>query len=929
MKTNLLNHNKYLSVLLLIVLIIKVQAEESIIRYLSGTGADHTVSWDFFCNAGRNSQQWAKIDVPSCWEQQGYGEYNYGHVPFEKRLNEDGIYKYEFDGLPQWKEKQIDIVFEGVMTDCEVILNKQLIGNHQGAFYEFSFDVSDVIQIGKKNLLEVKVKKFSDNDKLNLAELKADYWVFGGIFRPVYLQINPKDNIERVAIDAKADGSFKSDVILRGAQKASFVKVLITDFNGKKKAVFQKEIGTNSDSIRIEGVFKNPKLWSPEYPNRYIATFKLFDKSNKELHQLSKKIGFRTVEVRAEDGIYVNGVKTKFKGVNSHTFHPDFGRTSSERLSIQTVNLIKDMNMNAIRFSHYPHDKHLLNACDSLGLYVINELAGWSQSYDTELGRKLVREMIIRDVNNPSIVLWANGNEGGWNTDLDKDFTELDIQKREVIHPWKAFGKTITSHYIRYNYLVQNDYNSRQIFFPTEFLHGLYDGGHGAGLEDFWQIMWNNPLCAGGFLWVLADEAIKRTDNGKFDTDGNHAPDGIVGPYLQKEGSYYAIKEIWSPIFMEDRFITAQFNGQLNIENRFQFTSLKECMFEYRWVKFSSDGKKEITYKGIPEVPNLKPFEKGVLNLLLPENWIDSHSLEIAATDPSGREIYTWTYPVTTPKEITKALLDTPEAQGLTFSETDSVFTFSTRNGMKIRIGKQDGLLKSVSTKKGDLPFSNGPIIIGNEDKAAKITHTMEGNTHKVSVNYGNNKHTLDWMIVPNGLITLDINYEPKRQTYLAGVDFSLPEPEMEKVIMMSNGPYPVWKNRLKGVELGVWEKAYNNTIVGFSGYEYPEFKGYYSNLYWAQIFIKGNRSFKVYSTTNDLFLKLYNPAETDDPEKTKVEHSKGDISFMNGIPAIGTKFHSPENLGPRSLPYFFQSKRDIGGKIEIKLIFDFSEARK
>ncbi|MCH5686243.1 hypothetical protein LWM68_19465 [Niabella sp. W65] len=129
------------------------------IRYLSGTGADKTVQWDFYCTDGMNSKKWSKINVPSCWEQQGFGEYNYGHVPLNKRLNEEGHYKYGFEVPLKWQGKDIQIVFEGVFTDCEIILNNKPVGSHQGGFYEFSFDISSLLRYDQKNLLEVKVKK--------------------------------------------------------------------------------------------------------------------------------------------------------------------------------------------------------------------------------------------------------------------------------------------------------------------------------------------------------------------------------------------------------------------------------------------------------------------------------------------------------------------------------------------------------------------------------------------------------------------------------------------------------------------------------------------------------------------------------------------------------------------------------------------------
>ncbi len=171
------------------------------------------------------------------------------------------------------------------------------------------------------------------------------------------------------------------------------------------------------------------------------------------------------------------------KGVNRHSFRPETGRTLSKKNSIEDVLLMKDMNMNAVRMSHYPPDDHFLDVCDSLGLFVMDELAGWHGHYDTPTGTKLLKEMIDHDVNHPSIIMWANGNEGGHNFELDSLFTRYDIQQRPVVHPWQLFDGIETQHYREYNYGIGNYEHGREIVMPTEFLHGQFDGGHGAGLK--------------------------------------------------------------------------------------------------------------------------------------------------------------------------------------------------------------------------------------------------------------------------------------------------------------------------------------------------------------------------------------------------------------------------------------------------------------
>ena len=134
--------------------------------------------------------------------------------------------------------------------------------------------------------------------------------------------------------------------------------------------------------------------------------------------------------------MFVNGNRVFLKGVDRHSFLPDSGRTLSEQISRGDIDLIKEMNGNAVRSSHYPPDRHFLDACDELGLYMLDELTGWQAHYDTNIGKKLVKEMVEHDVNHPSILFWDNGNEGGFNLDLDGEYAKYDPEKRLVLHPW-------------------------------------------------------------------------------------------------------------------------------------------------------------------------------------------------------------------------------------------------------------------------------------------------------------------------------------------------------------------------------------------------------------------------------------------------------------------------------------------------------------
>ncbi len=925
-----------LAILIAALSLTSIQAQETQVVYLSGTGFDQIVEWDFYCSDGMNSGAWTTIQVPSCWEQQGFGQYNYGHVPFDKRLKEEGHYRYFFDVEQEWKGKYLELVFEGVMTDALVLVNGKQAGEvHQGGFYQFSYDISKLVKYGKENKLEVKVKKFSDNSSVNHAERKADYWVFGGIFRPVRLELRPETHIQRVAINASADGSFITDLYLAGNDKEIKVLVEILDMEGKPGGSFETTAEPGIKRLRIQGEVDSPLQWNPEFPNLYSARFSLLDNKGAVVHRVSQSFGFRTVEVRAEDGIYVNGERIKYKGVCRHSFHPDHGRTSSKAFSIEVVNLLKDMNMNAVRMSHYPPDAHFLDVCDSLGLFVLDELAGWQRpSYDSVVGRKLLGEMIARDVNHPSVVMWDNANEGGWNTSYDKDFKELDIQQREVLHPWGAHDLTNTAHYVNYDYLAMDHFAPRQVFFPTELIHGLYDGGLGAGLEDFWLRMWEHPLSAGGFLWVFADESVKRSDTGMLDSDGNHAPDGILGPYHEKEGSFYTIREIWSPVHFEKRYITPEFNGIFRIQNRFHYTALDQCSFRYNWVKLQGPGNpgvkdpgsiefSELIDFGIPEVDPLQAGQIGMLRVPLFEGWQSCDVLYMEAFDPHGRLIHTWSWPVKSPAQTTVELLPSRPSAEIIVSETNETLILES-GPLTIEFSKVDGTLMQVESDDWLIPLSDGPLFRSDKLDLKTLSHFAGENKHHVVADYGRDG-SLEWIVHADGLVDMKLNYQPEgSEIPFTGASFSFPEGAAQSVTYQGNGPYRVWKNRMKGVEFNVWKKDHNSSITGHSGFEYPEFKGYYSNLYWTRITDPQDRHFTIYSHTQDLFLRLFTPEEAPQPANTTVNHPSGNLSFMLGIPAIGTKFKEAEELGPQSGKYHYTKRRVKGGALQIELTFDF-----
>jgi hypothetical protein len=896
-----------------------LDAQQTEKLYLSGKGSDDAKQWEFFCTAGMNANKWTTIAVPSCWELQGFGKYDYGFAKDSVRGKEKGLYRYSFNAPFAWKNKKVKIVFEGVMTDAEVKINGQSAGaTHEGAFYSFKYDISQLLEYGKQNLLEVTVDKHSANASVNEAERKADFWIFGGIFRPVYLEILPQTHILSIAINAKADGSFSANLNIEGAPDK-----IITQLYTTKGVKFGNAI-TSTNSGKITSKFVGPKLWTAETPDIYKAVFSIY-KNGRLLHTKEQKFGFRTVEVKQRDGIYVNGIKVKMKGVNRHSFRPETGRTTSRQNSIEDVLLMKDMNMNAVRMAHYPPDDHFLDVCDSLGLFVMDELAGWHGNYDTTTGTKLLKEMIDHDVNHPSIIIWANGNEGGHNFDLDRYFTDFDIQQRPVVHPWQLFGGIETQHYREYNYGIGNYENGREIVMPTEFLHGQFDGGHGAGLEDYWEKMWYNPLSAGGFLWDFADQAVVRKDlNDSLDTDKHRGADGIIGPHHEKEGSYYAIKEIWSPVHFERREITPQFDGTLNLENRFHFTNTNQCTFSYRLKIVTSPGLPEKT--GSVVSPDTRPGEKGTLKIKLPGDWSNFNVLYVTVKDKYGQEMLTKSFPIIRPDYSESDLSSGKGKQAAVLSKTDSTYTVKA-NGIEMSFHSRTGLLTQVKNSRGIIPFNNGPVLQEGENNFSSFTAKQSGENIIINSVYDKQHfNTLEWTIYPTGIFKMRVRYFPSAYfTSLVGVNFSYPELKIKSVTYMGDGPYRVWKNRMKGTQFGVWTKQYNNTETGEAPWLYPEFKGYHANLYWAE-FNGVDHAFTVTTPKENIFLRLFTPAwKTDQWHNYEPIFPNGDISFMHGISSIGSKTQRNETTGPRGAKnIFYDYEKDPSRALELVLYFDF-----
>jgi hypothetical protein len=882
------------------------RGQETRVQYLSGHGIDDATPWEFYCSSGDRSGEWTTIKVPWCWDVAGFGKLTYGRLPKgEKQSNEQGKYRFKFNVPADWNGQTIELVFEGVMTDAQVWVNGQSAGaKHQGAYYRFKYDVTKLVKIGGENLLEVTVDKESANASINNAERRGDYWNYGGIFRPVYLQVVPKTHIERVAIDARGDGKFSADVVVAG--NAESVRAQIVSAKGE--AVGEAFSAPVANGLaKLSSSVASPRLWTAETPNLYFVDLTVM-RGEKALHHVRQRFGFRTIEVRAGEGVFVNGKRAWFKGCDRHSFWPESGRATSEKISRGDIALMKEMNMNAVRMSHYPPDVHFLEACDEMGMYVLDELAGWHQAYDTPTAQGLVRDMVERDVNHPSILFWDNGNEGGWNKEVDDDFAKWDPQQRHVLHPWAPFRGINTKHYPTYEQMVKLA-QGPDVYFPTEFQHALFDGGGGCGLEDYWEVMLGGKASAGGFIWAFLDESVKRTD-GTMDGQGNQAPDGIVGPYREREGSFYTIKEVWSPVV-----VTQVSERKFRVENRYDFLNAKECAFrwELRRLPTANEGKAGYTVvaEGKIPSPDIAPHESAEISVEIPPR-ADADGLALRVDSPDGKELWTWVWP------IERAHL-TAKSKGSVAIGEDAEAIHTSAGGQSFVFSKKSARLTDVSIGGRAFPLVNGPRPAFGEAELVGIEHHANGDDQVIKATFHGNLSDISWRVHPDGSLDLDYEYSLAGQFDYFGVSFDLAEESVKSMKWLGNGPYRAWKNRLPGGTLSVWENAYNNTMTGYSGWIYPEFKGYYAGVRWMEIRTTAGNI--LVEMEEPMFVQMLRPefpghpkphsATTAATQAVKQSASlsanawanfpDAGFSLLRGIAPMGTKFNVAQQLGPKS----------------------------
>jgi len=527
-----------------------------------------------FYKEGYDASDWRTIKVPANWELNGYGTPIYVNVDNEFRPNEPpfaptvdnpvGCYLTEFEIPETWKDRLTFINFGAVKSAYYVWVNGQFVGYTEDAKTNAEFDLTPYVKVGK-NTLAVKVYRFSNGSYFEC----QDFWRLSGIERDVVVYSKPTINVYDYEIHAGLDknyqnGTFSIKVKLQSntdkIQKNSSLivgayegeetqgfpeKILFTltkalnelNFVQADDGYYYAEAEMSVDSDEIGKVLP----WSAESPNLYQLRISLMDKKGKSVEKLTSHFGFRTVEIN--DGkLLVNGQYVLIKGVNRHEHDLYTGHVISRESMERDIALMKQMNINTVRTCHYPDDPYWYELCDKYGLYVWDEAN--CESHAQGYGEKSLakdpqyqgmvwqrnRNMLERDKNHPSVIMWSMGNEcgNGVNFEYTYDWMKQRDPSRPVTYERSVYDRNtdvIGLMYASPKYLqrfVDEGLDSvyHRPFIMVEYCHAM--GNSMGGLKDYWDVIEANEQLQGGCIWDWVDQSF-IVDSEKFKVDSSVA----------------------------------------------------------------------------------------------------------------------------------------------------------------------------------------------------------------------------------------------------------------------------------------------------------------------------------------------------------------------------------------------------------------------
>ncbi|MDO5341670.1 MAG: glycoside hydrolase family 2 TIM barrel-domain containing protein [Bacteroidia bacterium] len=600
---------------------------------------------DDFYKLGYDVSAWDKIVVPGNWELNGYGVPVYTNVSNEfpanppyapEKYNPVGCYVYDFQIPAKWDGRNVYINFGALKSAFYLWINGKFVGYSEDSKTPAEFDITPYINMSGSNRLAVEAYRFCDGSYLE----DQDYWRMSGITRDVFVYSKPKLNVSDFFVNAGLDksyekGTFGITVDLNFNSKSVPSKFTVEvelkndgNNNSKFKKLFVKELSKkelnkvkNSTcySFKIEKtVLDGVKPWSAEKPNLYNMTIKIKDKDGKVIETVGSKVGFRTTEVVGGQ-LKVNGKAIMVKGVNRHEHSGTTGQYVDRKTMEQDVKIMLENNINTVRTSHYPDDIYWYELCDKYGLYVIDEANNEShaQGYDeNSLAKKeewkeaflyRCRNMLERDKNHPSIIVWSTGNECGNGVCTKACYDWMKQRDTRPVICERALYDNNTDFigimYSSVDYLerfVKEHLDSKnRPFILVEYCHAM--GNSLGGLSDYMEVFKKYPQLQGGCIWDFVDQTIVQYDEEKkvkwyaaggdlgslegVGNDDSFCVNGLITSDRIPHKHMAEVKKCYQNI---DVIPVDVKNGVFKIYNNFNFTNLNELDCSCRIVARSN-----------------------------------------------------------------------------------------------------------------------------------------------------------------------------------------------------------------------------------------------------------------------------------------------------------------------------------------------------
>ncbi len=575
-----------------------------------------------FWEKGTDISGWKDINVPANWELEGFGYPFYVASGFGFKKNPPlvpvdncpvGSYKRSFTIPANWSGREIVLHFGSVASSFYVWVNGEKVGYAEDSKTPSEFDITKYLKFGKTNDISLKVFKFSDGYYLE----DQDFWRLAGIQRDVYMYARPQLHIRdfEVVTDLDrtyTDADFSLFVELGGSKVGSVrnaeVQVEVIDKEGNLVYKESKKGNLGSKTIDFKNHFVKPALWSAEKPNLYtmVLTLKV---GGKVQEVINRKIGFRECETKHAQ-LFVNGKAIYIKGVNRHEHDPKTGHVVTEESMINDIRLMKQMNINAVRTSHYPNDPKWYELCDIYGLYVVDEanVEGHGLGYkpDECLANQPIWEkafidrterMFERDKNHPSVIIWSLGNESGEGCNFIATYNWLHARdkSRRPVHSEDAMTGPYTDifcpMYKKLDVLINwTLYMPDKPLILCEYAHAM--GNSVGNLQDYWDVIEKYPSLQGGFVWDWVDQGFEQwTEDGTFywAYGGDMAPEGTPSSKNFCMNGLIAADRTYKPhawevkkVYQNIGFRLADYEkGLVEITNKYFFTNLSD--FTYSW----------------------------------------------------------------------------------------------------------------------------------------------------------------------------------------------------------------------------------------------------------------------------------------------------------------------------------------------------------